>query len=98
MKEPDFILRNSKNSFTKLKIFDDSKVGKVGCVFFLVIVSTLPHAEFEPNDHREYALHFIFEKSAFANLYFFFVNFDMAIVSLKCTWNRFEYASSFFSS
>ena len=68
MKESDVILRNSKNSFTKLKIFDDSKVG---CVFLMVINSTLPGVEFGPNDRREYALHSIFEKSTFANSYFF---------------------------
>ena len=32
---------------------------KVGCVYAMVIVSILPHAEFGPNDHREDAFHFI---------------------------------------
>ena len=31
---------------------------KVWCVYLIVIVSTLSRAEFGPNDHREYALHF----------------------------------------
>ena len=31
---------------------------KVGCVFPMVVVSILPHAEFGPNDHREDAPHF----------------------------------------
>ena len=31
---------------------------KVGCVFPMVIVTILPHAEFGPNDHREKASHF----------------------------------------
>ena len=31
---------------------------KVGCVFSMVIVSILPHAEFGPNDHREDAPYF----------------------------------------
>ena len=26
---------------------------KVGCVFPMVVISILPHAEIEPNDHRE---------------------------------------------
>ena len=34
-------------------------IGKVGCVFPMVIVSIVPHAEFGPNDHREDASHFI---------------------------------------
>ena len=32
---------------------------KVGCVFPMVLVSILPHAEFGRNDHRENAPHFI---------------------------------------
>ena len=31
---------------------------KAGCVFRMVIVSILPHAEFWPDDHREDAPHF----------------------------------------
>ena len=31
---------------------------KVGCVFLMVIVSMLPHAEIERHDHREGASHF----------------------------------------
>ena len=31
---------------------------KMGCVFPMVILSILPHAEFGPNDHRENAPHF----------------------------------------
>ena len=29
----------------------------VGCVYLMVVVSLLPHAEFEQNDHQEYAPH-----------------------------------------
>ena len=29
-----------------------NRLGKVGCVFPMVAVSILPHAEFGPNDHR----------------------------------------------
>ena len=36
-----------------------SAEAKVGCVFIMVIVSTLPHVEFGTNDHWEYTLHFI---------------------------------------
>ena len=32
---------------------------KVGCVFPMVAVSVLPHAEFGPNEHREDAHHFM---------------------------------------
>ena len=32
--------------------------GKVGCVFSMVVVSILPHAEFGPNDHQKDAPHF----------------------------------------
>ena len=32
---------------------------KEGCVFRMVVVFILPHAEFGPNGHREDALHFI---------------------------------------
>ena len=38
--------------------FGDS-VSKVGCVFPIVVVSILPHAEFGPNEHREDASHLI---------------------------------------
>ena len=38
---------------------------KVGCVFPMVAVPILPHAEFGRNDHREYALHFIKSMSLF---------------------------------
>ena len=31
---------------------------KVGCVFPMVVVSILPHAEFGQNDHREHTPHF----------------------------------------
>ena len=31
---------------------------KVGCLFPMVVVSILPHADFGPNDHRDDALHF----------------------------------------
>ena len=31
---------------------------KVGCVYLIVIVSTLSRVEFRQNDHREYAAHF----------------------------------------
>ena len=33
-------------------------VSKVGCVFPMAIVSTMPHAGFGPNDHLEDAPHF----------------------------------------
>ena len=33
-------------------------IGKVGCVFPMVIVSMLPHAELGPNDDRDDAHHF----------------------------------------
>ena len=32
---------------------------EVGCVYLMVVVSILFHAEFERNDHREDVLHFI---------------------------------------
>ena len=32
---------------------------KVGCVFSMIVISTLLQEEFERNDHREDALHFI---------------------------------------
>ena len=35
-----------------------SSDSKVGCVFPMVIVSTVHHMEFGPNDHQEYASHF----------------------------------------
>ena len=31
----------------------------MGCVFLIVAIPMLPHAEFGRNGHREYALHFI---------------------------------------
>ena len=34
---------------------------KEGCVFPVVAISMLPRAEFGPNDHREEALHFIYD-------------------------------------
>ena len=37
----------------------ESRSYKVGCVFPMVVVSMLPHADFGPNDHRDDALHFI---------------------------------------
>ena len=37
----------------------DGLVKKVGWAFTIVIVCILPHAEFEPNDYREDATHFI---------------------------------------
>ena len=33
-------------------------LNKVGCVFLMVVVPMLPHAEFGRSDHREYALRF----------------------------------------
>ena len=41
------------------KSYSGKIIYKVGCVFPMVIVSILPHAEFGPNDHREDAPHFI---------------------------------------
>ena len=34
---------------------------KVGCVFPMIVVSLLPHADYGRNDHREDAFHFINE-------------------------------------
>ena len=39
-------------------LVDGLKGSKVGCVFPLVVVSILPHADFGRNDHREDAPHF----------------------------------------
>ena len=41
---------------------------KVGCVFPMIVVSILPHAEFGPNNHREYASHFNMQLLKFLNL------------------------------
>ena len=38
------------------------EIGKVGCVFPMVVVSILPNAEIGPNDHGEDAPHFIFSE------------------------------------
>ena len=35
------------------------EIGKVGCLFPMLMASIRPHAEFGPNDHQEDALHFI---------------------------------------
>ena len=40
-------------------------IAKVGCVFPMVVVSLLPHAEFGPNDHLEDATHFICSQGVF---------------------------------
>ena len=44
-----------KNLPIRVKLLQDIKVG---CVFPMVVVSILPHAEFGQNDHREDAPHF----------------------------------------
>ena len=36
-------------------------LNKVGCVFSMVVVSILPHAEFGPNDHQKDAPHFTYK-------------------------------------
>jgi len=40
-------------------------VNKVECVFPIVVVSILPHAEFGPIDHHEHAPHFTFHRFQF---------------------------------
>ena len=50
-----FSRRDMRNRHMKVSQFLNSKEGRV---FPLVVVSILPHAEFEPNDHREDAAHF----------------------------------------
>ena len=47
------------NYLTKAGLINYLRLFKVGCVFPMVVVSILPHAEIGPNDHREDALHFI---------------------------------------
>ena len=47
-----------KGMFIKGFKLRKSASAKVGCVFPMVVVSILPHAEFGPNDHREDAPHF----------------------------------------
>ena len=39
--------------------------GKVGCGHRMVVVAVVRHAEFGPNDHREDAPHFLFERFHF---------------------------------
>ena len=62
------------------KSYSGKIIYKVGCVFPMVIVSILPHAEFGPNDHRENPPHFIcvtldsyfiLEKQFFEKIVFF---------------------------
>ena len=43
-----------------MKIQNNWKYNKVGCVFPMIAVSILSHAEFGQNDHREDALHISF--------------------------------------
>ena len=38
---------------------------KVGCVFAMIVVSILPHAELGPNDHRDDEPHFTWTKIPF---------------------------------
>ena len=45
--------------------------GKVGCVFPMVVVSILSHAEFGLDGHREDAPHLMFEQSLPVQLYRF---------------------------
>ena len=49
-----------KETYKLINIFElvFHKYDKMGCVFLMVVVPKLPHTEFVPNDHREYALHF----------------------------------------
>ena len=46
-------------NFIFYKIDGSFGIIKVGCVFPMVVVPTLPHAEFGRNDHLEFAPHFI---------------------------------------
>ena len=46
--------------FLKMKMgLNSGWFTKVGCVFPMVVVSLLLHAEFGPNDHRKDAPHFM---------------------------------------
>ena len=46
--------------FQKMKIgLNSGWFTKVGCVFLVVVFSTLPHAESGPNDHLKDAPHFM---------------------------------------
>jgi len=64
---PQFLLKNNVRDDLCLKcthswtfIVSKKSISKVGCVFPMVVVSILLHAELGRNDHREGALHFIF--------------------------------------
>ena len=46
---------NIRASSVKIRL---TKAYKMGCVFAMVVVSILPHAEFGPNDYQEDAPHF----------------------------------------
>ena len=54
-----FKMKKSQNVKDFVKI-EGRERGKVECVFPMVVVSILPHAEFGPNDHWEDTSHFIF--------------------------------------
>ena len=43
------------NGAVRIGQFFDSDLCKVKCVFPMVIAYILPHAEFGPNEHREYS-------------------------------------------
>ena len=89
------ILKISHITHSRLNIVNleiESLVNKVECVFPMVVVSVLPHAEFGPYDHREDAphsnkcYHFDFLGSVWLNgqhLYFsmkyFSLNFDLVL-------------------
>ena len=45
--------------YSQSKVFPVITLVEIKCVFPMVVVSILPHAEFGLNDHREGALYFI---------------------------------------
>ena len=55
---------------------------KVGCVFAMVIVSILPHAEFRRNDHREDAPHFNFVNLPKSDVRR--IDFSLSTLTCKC--------------
>ena len=71
----DFVPESLRNDYLEGKCKEIGKIfSTVECVFLMVAtmvaVPMLPHAEFERNDHWEYAFHFIF----FENWEFLFRN------------------------
>ena len=57
------LLKKISENGTSLALNEDNSVSPlfdtVGCVFPMVVVSILPHAEFGPNEHRVDAPHFM---------------------------------------